>query len=336
MRQPRHRLALTSLLALIAFPFGVAPSGEGTPVRARFEREVEWPWGIAPTVPGESPWAPRGDRLAVVRGGVLAILEISKPQAPPRELFSMPDPVRSMAWSPDGKWIACLTRLRTESLVWVIRVEDGVRHVAGAGDVWPFLWLSDHVLVGYRHEDGEEILRFVVPGSEAHAHTFDPLPRLILIGQRKAEMALARLTPGAEPEVSLLRGLGRALLRTTFPDRRRFLVCQLDRDARSVVVDASGLVLFDLGSRIDAECATGDGRFVAGVHEEGDGHAVFSSEVLLYDLFSNRAIRVEDAPHSMRVECAPRGNWVALQTLRGGLVIGRLAIDGTKSRPAGR
>lgn len=336
MRQPGHS-GLPALIALLV-AVAICPAGERPRVDARFERIATLEWRLAFAVPGESPWSPRGDQLAVVRGdptaSTLAIFDPSRPRSAPREVFSMPGPQQfPVSWSPDGEWIACLSRLRTQDFLWAIRVADGSRHLAGVGDVWPFLWGSRHTVLGFRHTDGEEIVRFDLSSltGDEPPDSLDRRSRLAFMRRPGADFGAVRLRLGPVHEITPLTALGRVLVLGTFPDRTRFLVKQLG--GRGLIVDANGTVLSDVGERVYPQSTTANGRFVAGFHEVDDGYDILSAEVLLHDLVTRREIPVRDAPQSTGVECAPVGTWLALQTLREGLVVGRLEISGPAAPP---
>jgi hypothetical protein len=50
-------------------------------------------------------FAPRGHRLAVVRGGRLLLFDADRLADPPRRIFSGAGSFRDVAWSPDGRWL---------------------------------------------------------------------------------------------------------------------------------------------------------------------------------------------------------------------------------------
>jgi hypothetical protein len=72
---------------------------------------------------------------------------------------------------------------------------------------------------------------------------------------------------------------------------------------------------------------TADGRYVAGIYEVEHGENVAKSVVFLVDTTGTVRFPVDDAPYSFRLHCSRTGNWIALETLRGGLEVGALEID---------
>ena len=291
---------------------------------------ASWP---AKSLAGESAWSPRGDLLAVFRneeaGIALAVFDTTKPADPPRELFRIPnlDPIAS--WSPDGRWIACMSKLRTQRFLWVIRVADGARHLAGVTDAWPFLWASDQRLVGHDSGTGRRILEFEVPHDGDSAAAVDPRPRLVHFS-RRGGLDIARVTSGARVEITPLPALYRAMLVGRSPDRRRYLVHQSNYRGTDAIVDTDGNLLADLGDHLETCSITSDGRFVAGFHgvlSPGCAGNYRTAELMLMDPASRKVFPVEGAPHSIGVDCAPVGPWVALQALHGNLIVGRLHLS---------
>ena len=334
MRQTRHSIRVLAIASTLLLGAAIA-SGDTQPC-ARFERLATLRCGLAATVPGESPWSPQGDLVAVIKGEAsgtttLAVFDVTKPLVAPRELLSMPHPIGPVCWSPDGKWIACIMRLRTQKFIWVVRVRDGACQLAGVADAWPFLWASDRVLLGFRFEDGAEVLRFD-PSPGAGADSLDEVPRLTMIGHPTAGFGAAKLTLWPRPTITPLPALSRVLLYGTFPDRRRFIINRLGEGGGVAVVDANGTILAEIGTRMSPGSATADGRFVAGFHGVEDGYNYLSAEVYLHEVSSAREIPVQAAPHSTGVECSPVGPWLALESLREGLVIGRLIVSTCQSR----
>ena len=304
-------------------------------VHAHFERVSILHGALPRCAAAGSPWSPSGRWLLVQDGSALRRFDATRPQDSLKTLLTLGLVLNfKVSWSPDSKWIACgFNELNGSTTLWAIPVEGGQPvGFERVEDVRRFVWASDGSIYGWSGMATQPI-RFTLPNKDpsSTAHGV-AVPRLLNL-----DPYAVRFTPDVPSEVFPFPDWGiYPPIRATFPDGRRFVVGasvvnsegeslgNLDGPARE---DSSGTEL----NNFTPSSVTSDSRFVAGyydVTESGPGDDEFrilKSPVFLTDTLGRARVPLQGAPYSRRIECAPRGPWMALEAAPG-LVVGRLSI----------
>lgn len=321
------------------------------PRSARFRPLASLPTWRLPYCPaGGSPWSSDGKLLALTNGQVLAVFDAMHPEEPPKVVhISSPPTNMTISWSPVGRWIACHTKsytrpegargvVITDSL-WAVPVDEGRAVPVATRDVWPFLWASDGYIYGW---EGTTIERFPPPNPwrARNPVTAQRITRVVYtLGQ-----GTVFFTPGNPPTaVRVPTSIGHVFEGDPFPGGGLFIIrryaygpgtpaygavvdvrgvehASLDGPARE---DSSGT---NLGPAFGATTVTADGQYVLGYYEVDRDEDVAKAVVYVVGRNGGSRIPVEGACYSVQPECSPRGNYLALEALHGGVEVGVLEI----------
>jgi hypothetical protein len=330
---------------------GVAETTEARPQRAVYRRLVALPrgWNMPFCPAGGSPWSPDGRLLAVGNGLELAVFDVTRPQEAPRVIFTAAPPTNmTISWAPDGRWIACHAKtywhpsdrggVRIADLLWAIPVAGGRPVLVDEVDAWPFLWASDGYIYGWK---GRVVQKYAAPDPwrAGNPATRSTSPRLVYtLGQ-----GTVLFTPGDPPRtVRVPPTIGNVFEGDPLPDGGGFLIkrfyCGRGQPPYGAVVSVGLEPLSSLdgparedSSGTDLELfaptsVSADGRYVLGFYEVDRDEDVAKAVVYVVDSGGRWRLPVEGAVYSTRPECSPRGNFLALEVLRGGLEVGVLEI----------
>lgn len=245
-------------------------------------------------------WSTRGTLLALNGPGGLYVWDASRPRTNPRKV--MEGYWGYASWSPDGRWLACLSGGPWPPKTVVAVAADGSEKrllYDGNGDPWPMLWASDGSIYYWDRESIDpERARRIAPPTAWLARKPGPFrPRAhFLIDDPKTThrgLSLKRFTIAPSPTVTYLPSLDslaaseHILLKDEFPDGRHFLIQGPGHPTHFgelFVIDSEGRIIRSLGWDVMWSTVSSDGKFVVGWKEQARGEGyIMNSPMFIGD-----------------------------------------------------
>jgi hypothetical protein len=329
------------------------------------ENPQEPPVSVAPrvafmhltTLPGELPlsnkgdsWSPLGRRLAYQRwNGAnydLLVYDADNPTSPP-VLVHSGDFSRIVSWSPDARWLLCVTKAPTDRFTFLyslvafpVEVGAAPRVMLSRVEINWGVWGANGKIYWWTHQGERQRIDPPIEWSVSNPESFPDRATVIFLLDRQSptnsRVVWFRTSPEEEGRFDFINPSQLSeidIVWSVFPDGRRFIASVPMHCGISAVVDEHGRILTKFWSSgcdeppFGARVVTSDGQFVVGLSERDENGWVVSSELYLADASAAWKVPIENAPQGWFLAASRVGYSLAYETIAGdSIYVGEVVI----------